>query len=159
MCNVFLRILCEIRRKPDIANICITFVLYAVPETSKTHELPILSLRIMRDLLLSAIFLQPLVEALGHDYAPLFLLHSVPHTAVRRQRIIASIDCLHDGTIVWVSLRPERYETPLHSLEFVSGFFWVLQILRARAMVTLSIAFPIMVSTACPMVWHVCPID
>ena len=88
-----------------------TFVLYTIPKPSEAHHLAILAFGEVRDFLFAVVLLQPLVEALCYDNAPLFLLHACPHAAVLVERVITTVDRLQHGTVVGVAFRPEGNQT------------------------------------------------
>lgn len=88
-----------------------TFELDAVPETGKAHELAILALREMRQLVLAVVLLEPFIEALCDNYAALLLLHGGPHAAILDERVIPAVDRLHLRAIVGVALGPEGDES------------------------------------------------
>lgn len=60
----------------------LTFELNPVPQSSEAHELFVLALGEVRDLLFAIVFLQPFVEALRDYDATLLLLHGRPHATV-----------------------------------------------------------------------------
>ena len=64
----------------------------------------------MRHLVPSTILFQPLIETLRNHDAALPLLHGVPHAPVLDERVVASIDRLHDGLVIGIALSPERDE-------------------------------------------------
>lgn len=87
-----------------------TFKLNTIPQSSEAHELPVLVLGQVWYLLLAVALLQPLVEALCDNDAPLLLLHGRPHAAVFDERVVTAVDGLHLGAVVGVALRPEGHQ-------------------------------------------------
>lgn len=56
-------------------------------------------------------FLQPFVEALRNDYAPLLVLHGCPHALVFEEGVVATVDSLGERAVIGTSFRPRRYES------------------------------------------------
>lgn len=88
----------------------LTFELNTIPQASEAQELSILALGEVWYLLFAVVLLEPFVEALCNDDAPLLLLHGCPHAAIFKQRIVTAIDGLHLGAIIGIAFRPERYK-------------------------------------------------
>lgn len=104
-----------------------TLVTNAVPKSSETHDLSIFSLGIVGNLFLATILLQPFIKPLRYHNASLALFHGVPHPSIRHQRVVSSVDCLHDGTVIWVSFGPEWNE-PCNWVSVMA--FWISLVLQ-----------------------------
>jgi len=101
---------CRCTRQGKRGTQSLTLELDHVPKPREAHELAVLGLGEVRQLLV-ALF-QPLVEALRDDDAALLLLHRRPHAAVFDERVVTAVDRLHLAAVVGVALGPERDESP-----------------------------------------------
>lgn len=101
-----LKLLVRVRRDDRVRIQLLTllgpFIPNAIPQPSETHQLAVLALDEMRDLVSgSGSLFQPFVEALCDHEAAFLRFHRRPHALVLEQAVVTAVDRAQHARVVW----------------------------------------------------------
>lgn len=118
--ELFVRVRRDDRVRVQLLFLLAPFVLDAVPETREAHQLAVLPLHKVWDLVLrlGSLF-QPLVESLRDHQASFLRFHRRPHAPVLQKAVVTAVDGPQHARVVRRSFRPERDQAPFHHFELV----------------------------------------